>query len=492
MAAQKYYYQVTYEWSDNQGNIFRSSPSIPVTVTLTTDDAVLVNIPTLRLSLKNANNPVKIVIYRWSTAQPVYYQATSISSPLMNNSAIDSVSFVDTQADATLLGNNILYTNGGVVENIGPPAFDSTFLFDSRLFGIVSENKNLLWYSKQVIEGTPVEMSDLLTMYVSPTIGAQGSTGDLKCGAAMDDKLILFKASAMNYVNGAGPDNTGANNGYSQPTFITSTIGCSNQRSIVFQPQGLMFEFASETGNQIWLLTRSLETQYIGAAVESYTQNATVLSAVSIPGTNQVRFTLSSGITLMYDTYYGEWGTFVNIPAVSSVLFEGLHTYINSRGEVYQETPGQYLDGTNPVLMNFTTSWINVAGLQGYQLAYFFYLMGTYISPHYLNVQIAYDYNPAIRQSKVIHPSNFNPNYGSSFAYGVESPYGGGTSLEQWEFFLTQQRCQSFQITITEIYDPAFGVVAGAGFTLSGLTIVAGIKKGFRPLKFTQQAGGSS
>ena len=31
--AQQYYYQVTYEWQDNQGNQYRSAPSIPVTAT---------------------------------------------------------------------------------------------------------------------------------------------------------------------------------------------------------------------------------------------------------------------------------------------------------------------------------------------------------------------------------------------------------------------------------------------------------------------------
>ena len=30
-----YFYQVTYEWSDSQGNLFRSAPSIPISVTTT-------------------------------------------------------------------------------------------------------------------------------------------------------------------------------------------------------------------------------------------------------------------------------------------------------------------------------------------------------------------------------------------------------------------------------------------------------------------------
>lgn len=494
LAAQIYFYQFTYEWPDNQGNAFRSAPSIPIQIdassSMTATNANTLTVPTLRLTYKIAN-PVKIVGYRWSTAQQVYYQFTSILMPVLNDPTIDFVTLVDTTSDADILGNNILYTTGGVVEDINGPAFDSVFLFDDRLWGITSEDKNLLWYSKQVIEATPVEMSDLFTLYVAPSIGAQGSTGPLTCGAAMDDKLILFKATGMNYINGTGPDNTGINSQYSQPIFITSTIGCSNQKSIVFQPQGLMFEFVSEAGNQIWLLGRDLSTQYIGAPVEALTKNATVQSAVNIPGTNQVRFTLSSGITIVFDYYYQQWNTFIGVPAISSTLFQGVHTYINSFGQVFQETPGLYLDGSNPVVMSFTTSWIHLADIQGYQRAYFFYLLGTYFSPHLLNVQIAYDYNPAPTQLTLIHPTNYSPVYGLDLTYGSGNPYGGASNREAWRIGLSRQRCESFQITVSEIYDPIYGVAAGQGLSMTGLNLVVGIKRGYRPIRADHTAGGN-
>lgn len=492
-----YYYQCTYEWTDNQGNAFRSAPSIPVAVTTSgtgTSGSISISIPYLRLTYKTAN-PVKICVYRWSVAQEVYYEVTTITAPILNSIGADSVTFVDTFADATILGNALLYTTGGVLEDISPPSFSSVFIFDDRLWGITSEDPNLLWYSKQVLEATPVEMSDLLTIYVNPNVGAQGPTGPLKCGAAMDDKLILFKASAMNYINGTGPDNTGVNGQYSPPIFITSTVGCSNQRSIVFQPQGLMFEFHSESGNQIWLLGRDLSTQYIGAPVEQYTLNYDVLSAVNIPGTNQVRFTMSSGVTLIYDYYYHQWGTFINVPAISSTVYNGLHTYINDAGQTYQESPGSYLDDSNPVLMSFTTSWFNLAGLQGYQRAYMFYLLGTYYTPHNLVVQIAYDYDAAPTQQSIISPANFSPVYGGGLTYGSDTPYGGGTALEQWRVFLARQRCQSFQLQISEIFNPAYRVLSGRrdltlkGFTLSGLDLVVGIKKGYRPIAADHSVG---
>lgn len=484
MTAQQYFYQAIYSWSDNRGNIYRSAGSIPVSITLGDGDtAVTVQGPMLRLTYKT---DVKIEIFRYSAGQESWFEVTSIATPLLNDPTADSWTFTDTQADSAILGNQLLYTTGGVLEDIGGPSFVNLFTFDDRLWGILSEDPNTLWFSKQVIEGTPVELSDLLTQYVAPGISAQGPTGPLTCGFPMDDKAILFKDTALYYINGTGPENTGANSSYSQPTFITSMIGCSNPASIVFQPAGLMFEFASESGNQIWLLGRDLSTQYIGAAVEDLTRAASVTSAVAIPGTNQVRFSLSSGITIVYDYFYGQWAQFTT-SAISSTLFENLHTYINAAGSVFQETPGAYLDGTKPVLMSFTTAWLNLMGLQGYQRAYWFYFMGTYLSPHKIQLGIAYDYESTPLQYPLITPRNYAPTYGADSPYGQGSPYGGPGSLEQWKVFFVKQRCQAFQIQFQELYDPSFGVPAGAGLTLSGLNLVYGQKKGYVPLPYYQE-----
>lgn len=499
LKAQIYFYQVTYEWSDNQGNIFRSAGSIPIKKDIsgsgTSTNTITLVIPTLRVTQKTAN-PVKIVIYRWSTDNQVFYQTTSVSAPTLNDTTIDSITYVDTLADASIIGNSIIYTAGGVIENIGAPATSAATLFDDRLWLVASEDKNLLWFSKQVIEATPVEMSDLLTLYVAPSIGATGPTGPILSLSAMDDKLVVFKQNAAYYVNGTGPDNTGANNQYSQPIFITSMVGCSNQGSIVFQPSGLMFEFASEAGNQIWLLGRDLQTQYIGSPVEAFTKNATVLSAIAVPGTNQVRFNLSSGITLMYDYFYGQWGTFSS-NAISSALFQDLHTYIAPNGYVYQETPGVYLDGTNPVLLSFTTSWINVAGLRGYQRAYRYFLLGQYLSPFRLMCSTAYNYKSSPSSFAMIQPNNFSPAYGSAEAngqvttYGSDNPYGGVSNILNWRVNLKEQRCSSLQITIQEIYDPSFGIVAGAGFTLSGLSLIVSAKQSFRTISAAESVASS-
>lgn len=480
--ANAYYYQFTYEWTDNQGNAFRSAPSIPIAVTTTgsgTAGSVTLHIPTLRLTMKTAN-PIKVVIYRWSVAQQAYYQVTSITTPTLNSTTTDTITYVDTLADATILGNNLLYTSGGVVEDVNAPASNILALFDTRLWLVDAEDPNLLWFSKQVIEATPVEMSDLFTIFVPPTTSTQGNTGPITAMAAMDDKLIVFKDNAIYYINGNGPDNTGANNQYSPPVYVTSTVGCSIQKSIVLMPNGLMFQ--SDKG--IWLLDRGLNTNYIGAPVQDFTLGATVNSAVNVPATNQVRFTLDTGITLMYDYYYQQWGTFVGVPAISSCIFQDMHTFINSLGAAYQEAEGQYLDGSNPVLMMFQTGPLRLGDLQNYQRAYFFYILGTFISPHKLQIGISYDYETTPSQGILISPTNYSTPFGTGLSqspYGQGDPFGGGSNLESWRVFLQRQRCMAFGLQIQEVFDPSYGTVAGAGLTISGLNIVMGFKKGFRP-----------
>lgn len=486
VGAGTYYYVFCYEWTDNQGNLHRSAPSIPVSITTTGSTSTnTVKVPTLRLTYKTSPNPVRIVGYRWSVAQQTYYQFTSVTSPTANDPSTDSVTITDTLADSSILGQTLLYTTGGVVENIAAPASTASALFKNRLFLIDAEDPDLLWYSKQVIQGVPVEMSDLLTLYVAPTSGAQGSTGRSRVLSAMDDKLIIFKQDAAYYTTGVGPDNTGANNDFQDPIYITASVGCTNPNSVVLMPNGIMFQ--SDKG--IWLLGRDLSTSYIGAPVEAYNDIA-VKSATSIPGTNQVRFVLDDGITtLMYDYYYEQWATFTNISAISATLYDSKHTYLNSFGEVYQERPGTYKDGSVPVLMSFTTSWLNFAGVQGYERFYFMYLLGTYVSPFKLNVQLAYDYNPSAVQATLVTPDNYMAPWGGEAVWGSGGPWGGPGNVFEARVFPQTQKCESFQISVQEIYDSSYGEAAGEGLTLSGINLQVGMKKGYRTQKASRSFG---
>lgn len=455
------------------------------TVTPTQLASAIIYIPTLRLSYKTN---VNIIVYRWSLTDQTYYQIndgmTVPTNPFYNDPSVDYITVVD-ENDVTNVGNSILYTEGGVIENISPPACSSTTIFDNRLWLVDAENKNLLWFSKPVLPETPVEMSDLFTVYVSPTKSAQGGVGTITGICSLDDKLIIFKQDSIYYLNGIGPDAAGANSQYSEPIFITSTVGCINQASIVFIPQGLIFE--SDKG--LWLLGRDLSTNYIGAPVEGITDVATVKSALNIPGTTQVRFSMSNGVVIMYDYFFQQWGKFKGIPNISSTLYQNKHTFLNQYGQIFQEDETSYKDGSNPVLMSFKTSWIALAGVLGFQRAYFLFLLGKYISPHKLNVGFSYDFNPVITQQVIINPVNYNLPFGGDPIYGSTTPYGGNDAVEKWRIMLERQKCDSVQITISEVYDPSYGVQAGAGLTLSAMNFIVGVKRVFNAVPASLTAG---
>lgn len=487
MSAQQYYYQITYEWTDGQGLIHRSAPSIPLGVNITTGGAnhvVTLNIPTLRFTAKDAVNNVRIVIYRWSTAQQVYYQVTSITSPLLNNDAVDSVTYLDTQSDAQILGNNILYTTGGVVENIAPPATSLVTTFNNRMFVVSDEDRNTIWYSKQVLASTPIEFSDLFTIYVAPTSTAQGDPGAITAIASMDDKLIVFKSNTIYYITGNGPDITGANNDFSDPVFITGTVGCINANSIVYTPNGIFFQ----SNKGIWVLNRNLTTEYVGAPVEGY--NAIpVADGLMVPDTNEVRLSIE--------------------PGVSMAVYNGRHALLNANGDVLLQSPSGYVDGASaglilmydyyyqqwgtfrvksgPVQFAFVSAWMSLAGIQGFERAQWMTILGRYMSPHKLAVSIAYDYNDSPSQSLVLTSQNWSPAYGVDPLYGNGSPYGGPGNVEQWRVFFNQQKCQSFQLRINEIFDPQYATVAGSGVQLTGINLIVGLKSTYNRMSAAQQ-----
>ncbi len=89
--------------------------------------------------------------------------------------------------------------------------------------------------------------------------------------------------------------------------------------------------------------------------------------------------------------------------------------------------------------------------------------MAKYLSSHTLTINIYYDYDSStIGQTLTITP--------------------GATDPEQWRIFLSQQKCQAFQISLQE------NASTGAGFTMSGIDLVVGVKKGYTVIPSARSA----
>lgn len=466
--ATQYQYRVTYEWTDNQGQIHRSFPSIPDSNTTfnfamgVNTGQVTLTIPTLRLTDKEG---VRIVVYRTEGNGTIFYQVTSTTSPLFNNTAVDSVSFNDTQADASIIGNPLLYTTGGVLGNNPVPASILTTFYKDRLVVVPADNRFSFWYSKQVVPGQPVEFSDFFVKNVDQR------GGNITGVAPLDDKLVIFKETLIFAMTGDGPDSTGAQNDFSEPQLVSTDGGNIDPNSIVLFPYGLMYK--SLKG--IYIVDRSLSVAYIGADVEAF-NSFDITSAQLITDTNQVRFTLDNGKVLVYDYYMQQWSVFTNQNAIDSCVFQNNFTYIQPNGQIMQETPNMFNDNGEFIRLRLTTSWLSMAGLQGFQRVYRFLLLGEYLSPHQLLIGISYDFDSTFYQQELIDASTLftRTTYGEDSPYGDEEFYGGRVPNYEFRIDFRRQTCTSVQMTIEDVQNMNFG----EGLSLSGFNLMVGAKVG--------------
>lgn len=423
-------------------------------VTITTHDTftAFITVPTYRTTAKK-----NVIISLWRTIanQTTFYRVTSLAAPVLNNPLVDSIVIADNVPDPVLIGNDQLYTTGGVIENIALPPIIFAWNYQERVMAIAAENTLSVWYSQEIEQGVALQFND------SFTIAVDEQSGGLTAGCQMDDKNILFKANAIYYMVGEGPSPNGTNNDFTLPQRIPTDTGCISPRSVVLTPAGIMYQ----SNNGIYLLSRSLEVSYIGAPVEAY-NSYTVTSALLIPSTTQVRFTISNGIELVYDYFVGKWGTFTNVSAADSCIYGGVQTYIQPGGTILQETPGEYSDNGAFVPLGFTTSWLKFGDLQGFQRVWQMYILGTYYSTHTLNVGLAYDFDPTIVQTDVVTPLPTDPLY-------------------QYRIDLQQERCEAVQITLTESQTGT----TGQGLSLSGLSFKYGVKRGFNKIPAAQTYG---
>lgn len=458
-----YSISVLYEWFDAQGNHWRSAPSIAQTVTIAGSSgatgSLTFDVSTLTITAKQSQtstvssigNQVQITIWITFAAEILHY----LTQQFPNDPTGATISVTATPPILTP-ETPILYTDSGEVENIAPPAPALICTYRDRLMLIPAENRTSYWYSKEASPDFPAEFSDLFQQQITP------DGGDITAIIQMDDKFVLFKSEAPYYITGEGPAANGTANDFTPEQIITSPVGTQNPASVVLTPQGVMFQASSGAG--IWLLDRSLGVSYIGAEVEGFNAQ-TVTSAILIPNTTQVRFTLGNGIALVWDYYFQQWSVFTNIAAVAATVYGGVYTYLTAAGVVEEETPGSYTDNGALVAISLLTGWLPAAGSQGYLRVYKAAILGTYFSPHNLQVQVYYDFSASAAQTDTIVAS-------SSLPY-------------EYRILIGQQKCTALQFQITEQQASSFG----QGLSLTHLALEVGVKGGIRRIGQSQTYG---
>lgn len=507
-----YSYKALYSYQDLNGITHRSavSPMCEVkfdsTVTGAANyDEVHLIVPTITETAKGGDK-ITIEIYRTTVNGLIFYKVSdqwqndsTYNFPTNNNNDEQRfLVFKDMMSDLDLETQQLLYTEGGVLENIPPGPAAIIEPYKNRMFLAGRENKNQLLYSKLRETGeTPVEFNDTLTMNVP---SAYGEIVSLK---TMDNKLIIFCDHAICYLAGEGPDNTGLNDDFIRPQLITNDIGCTRRNSVAMVPKGLVFK--SQKG--IWQLNRALDLEYIGAPVEDY-NDLTITKTDVLPILNEARFLTSDGDCLVYNYLYDIWYTFSNHRGFDSHVLGNDYYFVNHNSKILKIDYDRFDDNGSPVQMRFHSGWISFAGIQGYQRIWRIMILGEYKSPHKLKIKIAYNYDDVWAEEKIIDVTSYTESYafggpireayGSPVSTGTGSPPGGteaiaygGKDNTQYQIRINpqKQKCESIKILVEEIQNTD---QLGPGLSISNVAFLAGLKGGQYKIKQARNFGSTS
>lgn len=455
-----YQYVCTYEYTDSLGNLHRSETGVPLSVmTVSVSSSVTISVPSLRSTLRglfSSDAFVNIALYRTtSSANPaIFYRASTAAS----DPSVQSVDIIDSLPDSALTQNQILYTQGGVLDNFTIDGTSVICAGPDRLFASDSGNTG------SVRIGKPYNQTEGLSFFSGITIQIPSDGGQVTSMKYMDGSLIIFKARSIYAVQGNGPTSNGQNNGYSPAQLITNDVGCDGPNASTLYPDGILFKSSKGYFKLGRDLSFASSSNYVGSPVESF-NGSSCLRAITREDLNEVRFLLSDNQTiLVYNYFFDQWSSIITSASDMATVNGIFYVSNNSPGTgslVGIETVGTFVDVmTNPTTIGFTitTGWIALNNLQGMQRIYRIRLLGDLKSTHTLKVELAYDYESSFAETHTITSANITT----------------GSSAYQCELFPIRQKCESVQMRISDTS------ISGEDFDLTDMEIEVGVLPGKR------------
>lgn len=466
-------YQIcaVYEWSDAQGNFYRSAPGQVATYTVTTPTTVLPQFTVNNLTATNKLN-VTIALYMTKANGSIFYRVTYMPNGTDPNGTV----FSPYPFPVGAVSAETLYTTGNILANDPWPSSILMTTSRNRVFTVNSEDSEVITYSKAFVKNEGIAISLAFTRRVSAV------PGPISAIAAMDDKVIVFKQRAILYFygqNGPGPD--GSNDDFSNSQILTTEIGCVAQNSILTTADGVYFQ--SEKG--VWLLSRSMNLSFVGQPVAPLAIGKNITSAVLMPKQTNIRFGALGSPSLVYhyrlqaqygnSLVCGQWTTFSNYSQYNATIHKGLYYFARSDGKICMEKDGYYKDDASPMSFTLRTSWERVGGLMQWGHYTDLAMLGLYEGPHQLAINLYRDYRDApdaqLRFDSTVGVTTTTWGSGS---WGSQATFGGdsdNTYTSRWKLPRSYAAVGTLSMAITDTGKA--GVDFGASCQILGLTLLA-------------------
>ena len=452
LSAGVYSWVACYEWVNAQGEIERSAPSAPFTLTVAAGDFFWVTVTRSPLGRRFSPRSVAgVVLYRTRAngTNNVFFRHSGVPSEHLNSSTAETVEISDARTDANLIGSEVLYTSGGILEYFPPPAHRFAHLHAGYVFVGGLEDPYSYAYSLPQVAGAALAFSPRLAGRLPP------ETGKLTGFATLDGALLLFTERAVYVMTGTGPTSTGADNGFSEPSPITGAPGCVDWRAVAALPEGVLYK--APTGFR--MISRGFAAEDAGGGAHRY--NAlTVVASVVVDAAEEARFYTAESTTLIYSYRWRQWSTFTAQPAADAAELLGKVYRANGTRLFYDSATTFLEEGTTVVPVKVGTSWLRFSTIQGAQRVWWVYVLGSFTgSGLRVTSQVYYNYDEAT-------------------PVDVRSDTFSASGVLQFRQGLTKQTCQALRFVWT--FDPSTtGPVADfASVGLSALTLSVGIQPG--------------
>jgi hypothetical protein len=464
-----YGYRVVYETRDANGLIIQSAASSAVTITLSGgNQTVNITVPTLTITQRDPNisngGSVQIVVYRTVAGGSSYYR---VPISVANDPTVGSLTITDAKADSAINTGDQLYASLGVLQHLSPPSAGIVHTHNGRIW-LADTDDGRIWYSGLLSVSEQPWFSDGLA--IDPFPG-----GRVTGLATLDDKLIVFKANTIWVITGDGPDNLGNGSTLSKPVLLASDCGCTDPRSVILTPNGIMFLGPKS----MMLLDRGLQVQYIGAGAFNTVQSGiAVTGAVILHDRGLILFGTttasgsSTGDSLVYDMYEKTWSRWTYTCTVESaqraaaypVWVNSAFYFLTPSGQLYAENQATWMDGGSSwVAMTLETADFKMNTLRGFQRIWLGSLLGYKFTNHAFTLYLF-------------------TNYGTSAAQTLthtNADFAASSNLEP-EFNPVPQRCEAIRLRYVDSSD---GGGTGRGSEISAVHFEFGIyPTGFRGL----------
>lgn len=370
LSAASYSYIAVYEWTDARGRRHQSAPSPAVQATAIASDSAQVVVP---LYFGTSKNGVRIVLYRTTANGTIYYRLTpgagSFLQPDPADITADTVAITDGASDASIEDNEPLYTMGGELPHLAPPAYRSIYQQGAYLWIDRMEERQDFLYSLPIRQGEGTTWAAELLGSVPETHGRLVGTHD--SGGA----VVLFTERGAYVIQGNGPDVTGAGNTLTEPQELPGAVGLDDHRAKVTTPAGIMFR----ARGKVYVLTGGFQTTEPGGGGAGY-PDLTITGAMVSPEAEEVRFYSQEGTALVYSYAWQGWGTWANQPARNVLVTDGL-AYRADGVRVVREDPTTTYDdveengtGGSAVTLAWSHSWLKLADFLGVERVWWLHL----------------------------------------------------------------------------------------------------------------------